>query len=163
MKHEKYQVIPPTEGLENENTKKLPFMTKKVSFDKDFFQVGPVIDVGKVGWLIVDVRSALNAQNTQELDEDENNRQNVEDERPNNRALSSLIVRYQIIDDKQEDEDSNAAQLGVDFTAPEALLTTKSPKRHKIIVIPLQDGKGRLYISALKDAISEEDENISLR
>ena len=138
-------------------------MTKKVSFNKDFFQPGKVIEEGKVGWLNVDVRSALNAQNTQELDEDENNRQNVEDERPNNRALSSLIVRYQIIDDKQEDEDSNAAQLGVDFTAPEALLTTKSPKRHKIIVIPLQDGKGRLYISALKDAISEEDENISLR
>ena len=156
-------MIPPTGGSRIKMLKKLPFMTKKVSFNKDFFQVGQVIEEGKVGWLNVDVRSALNGQNTQELDEDENNRQNVEDERPNNRALSSLIVRYQIIDDKQEDEDSNAAQLGVDFTAPEALLTTKSSKRHKIIVVPLQDGKGRLYISALKDAISEEDENISLR
>ena len=46
-------------------------MTKKVSFDKDFFQVGPIIEEGKVGWLNVDVRSALNAQNTQEQEKDE--------------------------------------------------------------------------------------------
>ena len=130
-------------------------MTKKIKFNSEIFQIGKVIEEGKSGWVDVDINSALNADNSSDQSE-------LTAERPNNRALSSLIVRYEILKDN-EDKNTVSATLGEDFTAPQALITTTRFDKLPIIVVPLQDGKGRLYISALKDAISEKNEEITIR